>query len=424
MNPMIARYDALDAWRGLACLMVVVFHSIWYVASGDFDDRIRSTGGSFFDWTLVFFARFWIGVPIFFVISGYCIAASANAVGDRPRGARRYFARRIRRIYPPLMAALVLAGVVAFVAFEFFPPASPPLPFVDPRDLTAWQWLGNVTLTEEWRPALGGSPKSYLLGHTWTLCYEEQFYIIIGLLILVSKKWFFPGVGLVTGLVLLNLLDLNALVGRHIGLNLNAAQVRVPGLFINGLWLTFAAGVAVFYVTTRATPKMKRYLQLALLGLLLIGIMTEADLFDSRQTLSKFLIVGGVVALLLCWLFPFDSKLAQARCLAPLRFCGRMCYSLYLTHPLVAIPTAWALFHMGLRSSSATVFVTVPIATALSVLLARGFYVLVERRLLNSPTRHSPVPSGNEYTATESSLVPGLQPRTTPCPVAGSPCSP
>ena len=60
-----------------------------------------------------------------------------------------------------------------------------------------------------------------LLTISWTLCYEEQFYLIAGLL----RRWYFPGVALVTLFVF-------------------ACPIRPPGFFFDGLWLHFAAGVA------------------------------------------------------------------------------------------------------------------------------------------------------------------------------------
>src|SRR5688572_12042177 len=101
-----SRYESLDVWRGVACLLVVVFHSAGYVAGAGFDAGVRAAGGSAFDWVLVAVGRFWVGVPLFFVVSGYCISAAADTTRAKPGGVGRYFARRARRIYPPLWAAV------------------------------------------------------------------------------------------------------------------------------------------------------------------------------------------------------------------------------------------------------------------------------------------------------------------------------
>jgi peptidoglycan/LPS O-acetylase OafA/YrhL len=78
--------------------------------------------------------------------------------------------------------------------------------------------------------------------------------------------------------------------------------------------------------------------------------------------------------------------LSTARATAPLRFCGRMCYSLYLTHPLAAAPVAWACYRSGLTSPAATVLVTLPLCAILSVGLGYAFHRVVERRFLNAPS--------------------------------------
>src|SRR5262245_25324420 len=101
MAPSSQRYDTLDAWRGIACLLVIVYHSTLFgVAPADWD-RVIQSGGSVWDWTLMACTQGKIGVPIFFVISGYCIAASAESVRGNRHGAGAFFVRRFRRIYPP-----------------------------------------------------------------------------------------------------------------------------------------------------------------------------------------------------------------------------------------------------------------------------------------------------------------------------------
>ena len=78
--PRNPRYESLDAWRGVACLAVVLFHStVCYVATPELEARVRSEGGSWADWAILATGRLWIGVPLFFVVSGYCIAAAGDS---------------------------------------------------------------------------------------------------------------------------------------------------------------------------------------------------------------------------------------------------------------------------------------------------------------------------------------------------------
>src|SRR3954471_7559964 len=78
--PAAPRYQSLDFWRGVACLLVIVFHATFYQAHSSSTSLsaliVRAT-----KW-------FWIGVPMFFVISGYCITASADRLRRREQSVR------------------------------------------------------------------------------------------------------------------------------------------------------------------------------------------------------------------------------------------------------------------------------------------------------------------------------------------------
>lgn len=50
----------------------------------------------------------------------------------------------------------------------------------DPAGLTPIGWIGNMTLTELWLPALFGGSDFFILRVAWTLWYEEQFYLVCG----------------------------------------------------------------------------------------------------------------------------------------------------------------------------------------------------------------------------------------------------
>ena len=184
------RYHMLDSWRGLACLMVVVHHAgyalEWTEAEGDWAR-----------WLAVGIVRYLsLGVPLFFVISGYCIAASADATIQRGNRPDRSCARRIWRIYPPYWFALLgfllmVAGLDAAGLARYY---SGPLgvKLDPPRALDGWQWLGNITLTETWRPHFGGPPRQVFTGVAWSLCFEEQFYALCCMTLVVAPAPLVP----------------------------------------------------------------------------------------------------------------------------------------------------------------------------------------------------------------------------------------
>src|SRR5438067_695905 len=83
------RYLSLDLWRGLACLLLVLYHSAFYVPAPFIprDPGTWSVGSA-----AVKAAQLgWVGVPIFFVVSGYCIAASVNSLRRKDGSVRTFF---------------------------------------------------------------------------------------------------------------------------------------------------------------------------------------------------------------------------------------------------------------------------------------------------------------------------------------------
>jgi peptidoglycan/LPS O-acetylase OafA/YrhL len=154
----------IDGLRAVAVLLVVGFH---------FYPRHVPAG--------------FIGVDIFFVISGFLITRLICVGLERGNFSLvDFFVRRIKRIFPAL--ALVLAASLITGWFVLFP--------IDYRDLgkhtagaavfianfTLWQESGYFDSLAELKPLL----------HLWSLGIEEQFYIVWPALILLAWRWRFP----------------------------------------------------------------------------------------------------------------------------------------------------------------------------------------------------------------------------------------
>jgi peptidoglycan/LPS O-acetylase OafA/YrhL len=186
-------------WRGFACLLVLVNHSVFYKitsaplgAMAVVDSAVSAIA-----------LRMWAGVPIFFVISGYCITASIDSHRRNQHGVGLYFFKRFRRIFPPYWAAL-FGGADLIGTSDLLLSGSVTAngAALRPWWFSPWQWAGSITLTEIWRAHLIGTGKGLVLGPAWTLCYEEQFYAVTGLLLFVCAGRFFLGAAIVTGSVL------------------------------------------------------------------------------------------------------------------------------------------------------------------------------------------------------------------------------
>jgi peptidoglycan/LPS O-acetylase OafA/YrhL len=358
------RFQSLDHWRGAACLFVIVYHAtLVHVLS-----MPRQLGDGVAGLLLEVTHRLNLGVPLFFVISGYCISAAADNARRRQHSVRWYFVRRFRRIYPPLWI-LILCTAAAYFVLDY-PWQHPVLSRQPWAQLGPWsysvsQWIGNLTLTESWRHYVFGSGRAHFPGQAWTLCYEEQFYLVTGLLLAMSARRFFTGAAVVTvgtGLVL---------VASRVG------GVTVEGFFFDGSWFLFAAGMLVYYQINYATRGQARVAQVALL----LAIPLSGAYSTSAMSGSK---AAFAVAAALPILYRRDRDIASSRLLKPLEYCGQMCYSLYLVHVLPVKAISTALYAAGVVSPWATLLVTVPTCVVASVAIGWIFHIAVERRFLNT----------------------------------------
>ena len=103
---------SLEIARGLAALFVFCFHIQAYIAEAS------PTLGSL--------ARYgYMGVPIFFVISGYCMAASAHQVLRRNRSAGSFLRKRFLRIDPPFWASIIIIMVTPYLLEGLTTPDNP-----------------------------------------------------------------------------------------------------------------------------------------------------------------------------------------------------------------------------------------------------------------------------------------------------------
>jgi peptidoglycan/LPS O-acetylase OafA/YrhL len=354
----LPRYESLDAWRGIACLLVISFHATL---------DAPTTGGGVA--AALVAAMRWgrLGVPIFFVISGYCIAASLDAERLRGAGAGAFLVRRAWRIYPPywvvlLISAAVVALVEGCVLPGFFSAGNHPI--AAPQSLTGSQWIGALTLTETWRHHLAGAPSRHLLGHSWSLCYEIQFYSVAAVALWAARRRLFAALGVLTAAILM---------GRHIVWQLAPAHY-LDGFFVDGTWLTFAAGALVYCQVAHRS----RLGAIATRLLLAAGV---AYALRRPSAVESQLLIAFGFALVVSLLWSLDSRLATAPSLRPLSACGKMGYSLYLVHWPIVKALDQLLRLAGVTGAAGTLCITLPLCMVVSVAAAGVFHRWVEQRI-------------------------------------------
>ena len=351
-------YATLDMWRGIACLCVVLYHST-SVVTGRFEGlaslplyRLGNFG--------------YLGVQMFFVISGYCIAGAACSALRRSDHWGSFMLARLRRVFPPLWFSLILIVAFCLLAQALVSVGLLHSSLLANRNvlhLSVAFYLSNLTLTQ----LVFHQP--FLSIVCWTLCYEIAFYLLVSMF-LVRRRAAGSEPLLLTGL---HCVTLGALALLTL-----APQYR---LFPLDLWPQFGLGIVVYDVLKH--PNQRRP-QGWLLGIslafllfvfsrsLAIGPLVE----PSRLTFGFAL----VFALLLLFLYPYDDALGRPMPVRWLVKIGLFSYSLYLTHFLTLGLVNQASRIVHLPASAHCLLLAVSFAVVL--LTGRVFFQFCERPFL------------------------------------------
>lgn len=351
-----ARVATLDGVRGLAILLVIAHHASQFAV-------VRPRTGAETAISRLF-AQGWIGVDLFFVLSGYLITGLLLRARGRPRYFRNFYARRTLRIFP-LYYATVFAMCVL-------------LPALLRRDYTArlaenqgwyWAYLPNL------RIFLHGDWFVPIFDHTWSLAIEEQFYLVWPVLVLVlgARRLVPATIALAAGSC-----ALRAVMAGH---GWTDAQLRVlPLSHADGLAL--GALVAALLHAGVAAPRLRGLgASLIASGLLLrlgavwVGpsVLRDTALEGTAWTL---VFAGGLA--LVAVAAP-TGRLARALSAPWLRFFGTYSYGLYIAHvPIMMwgspyLARAAPLAGSSLLDALALLVLGGALSTALAVLSFRYF---------------------------------------------------
>jgi len=321
--------ESVQAFRGLAALLVVFFHAglilgaakYWNIAAAP---RLFAFGES--------------GIHFFFVISGYIIARSHEGDIGRPERLKRYALRRFVRIYPVywIVTLTTLAGGLLIHHYGSEHPLTP-------RFL-----LGTFTLL----PFAGTDA---VLTVAWTLFRELAFYVAFGVLILNRTA----------GLVLAAIWAAAVVTAPTVPAELQ--YLLAPGN------LLFLMGVGAFY--RLKAVRIPRPLLIGTLGIVAFFIL--ASTLPVRGLPAVPLGLSAAVAIVG---FVEAERSRGLRMPEAAKILGNASYSLYLTHfPLLSLGAKIA-FALPLAFVPAPVFFVILSATAVGFALL--FYRFIERPVL------------------------------------------
>lgn len=296
------RYGSLNHWRGLAALMVVFYHSFWALAF-----KVEFTGitGLLQKASSIGY----LGVHLFFVISGYCIVANIHRSALSRRTPGDFIRDRFLRIYPPYWAAFAFQ-VATMLLVAPFSNASSQGPVVD----SFWVLAANLLLLEPY----AGLPRGMVV--SWTLVYEFGFYVLVGLGFAFSK-WFgsyrgWAGVGIALAPI-------------------SFFNLPQPAFLVLNYWPEFIFGGLV-YLALLEKARQRGGWQWTFLAT--IPALTLAGVSFSKGEHIQHLPYAAGYALLLYFLAPFDRHITGAGWLRWLGITGAFSYSLYLIHIPILMP--------------------------------------------------------------------------------------
>jgi peptidoglycan/LPS O-acetylase OafA/YrhL len=168
------RLQSIDALRGIAALGVVLYHIVGVNPRLDMKNPLARAVES---GILKIFSYGYVGVFLFFVISGFCIHlqhAKAEARGRaRAIDFKAFWRRRLRRLYPPYIIALALylVAILCNPKFQFTP-------------FFVWDVASHLLMLHNLDPRTVYS----INGVFWTLAIEEQLYLAYFLLLAIRKR--------------------------------------------------------------------------------------------------------------------------------------------------------------------------------------------------------------------------------------------
>jgi peptidoglycan/LPS O-acetylase OafA/YrhL len=320
-------YPALDGLRAVAVLMVFMQHYFVYPDA--------------WHWG-------WIGVRIFFVLSGFLITGILYDTRDAPGRYRIFYARRALRIFP-LFYAVILAGWFLWPRYHW---TLHPAEWLWPAYLgnyARFLWLHDFLLRPDVVDHLSATRHAPFLlryGHFWSLCIEEQFYLVWPLIVFTVRKR--ERLIAICSVIVLLMPVVRYVAAHHLPMQLNGAGFaeRFTPFQCDSLLLG-----ALFALLLRSTDsdtfrftKLARLLALALLALFVAAEIIYFRLnhfafvpnFGSSLFVSLGFTCVNLFGLSLV-LLSIDTRTLLARCLqnASLRWLGSISYGFYVFHDLL-----------------------------------------------------------------------------------------
>ena len=298
-----SQMPGIDALRGVAVLCVVFFHGLrWTLPAHQTISRAAADVTALFTFG-------WLGVTLFFVLSGFLITGILLDTRTRSNYWSSFYTRRVLRILPLYLLLLFYLRACSIITWPYF--------------FVCLLYLANFSRT---------FTAGVEYGPLWSLAVEEQFYLVWPLLVrrLQQKSVAWICLACLVLSPILRAISVGGIVS--LGNPYSTTWLITDGLATGAL-------LAVFLRTSFATPDRIRRVMVALwisgVAFLSAGlklhILTRSTAAGAAFQPEPFLLL---FVFLLMAALRFGDRPTVLRLTAPLRFYGYISYGLYLIHLL------------------------------------------------------------------------------------------
>jgi peptidoglycan/LPS O-acetylase OafA/YrhL len=294
------RLAELDYLRGFAAFAVVWFHFFykgpaegWMSVS---ESSFASAGAKYG----------YLGVHLFFMISGFVISMSAEGAS-----ARSFFASRAARLYPAMWVCATLTAIVMTLV-----PSSP-------FSASIWQYVANLSLVPHW---FSYQP---IDGAYWSLVVEVHFYLAVFILILFKQ-----GHRLEQMMYAWLLLSI---------INFNRPMYPVQ-LWLNAHWAPLLASGAILYFVRRSGWTVIRAFGLLCCLVLAIAYEASRNVGPNAPNMAVVTIAIAIMFVAFCVIASRSESMSVSKGSA---FFSAITYPLYLAHQNIG----YAFFNAGKNST-------------------------------------------------------------------------
>ncbi|MDB5702001.1 MAG: acyltransferase 3 family protein [Sphingomonadales bacterium] len=329
------KFEMLQLGRGVAAMMVVMYHASRIVAEPRFWSHPPFAN---------LFENFNVGVDFFFVLSGFIISWAHWKDLGQPARADNYIRKRFLRIYPPYWG--ILFPLILFYAVSGGGDASQR----DPLNMVL-----SIFLTP--------NPDHPVLGVAWTLTYEIFFYALFTVFIVYGRAW----------MLILPPWAL-AIVVAHV---FHPSMVFPASFFLSPFNLDFIGGVWIAALLRRGhVPYPKLLAAIGAAGFFaFLGVSGIQD-----DELVGRLAFGSMAMLFVIGTVERERRRPSTALPRHLAVFGASSYALYLIHPLILIATCQVLSRiLGRSIPGEWAILIMAIAAALGGI---AYHLIVERKLI------------------------------------------